>query len=128
MLRYTLAAVGCATLLLSAPAFAVIEDYSYPGTTCRSIPWAIAGSFQYLTSPAGIAFVHDVWENNTVSCPFRATTYSTQTYGIYYVGLYGYHNTHAEPVSCTLTIRQGNGSGILYSESRSSPTTEGLFH
>jgi hypothetical protein len=128
MLRYALAAIGCATLLFSRPAFAVSEDYMYPGVACRPLPWAIAGSFLYFTSPAGLAYVQNDWENNGVACPFRMRTYSTQTYGINYVGLTGYHNFHTSPVSCTLTIRQGNGTGILYSETRDSPTTPGIFH
>jgi len=127
MIRYILSAIGCAALLFSTPAFAEIEDYTYSGVTCRASPWAQVGSFLFFTSPAGIVYVKNDWENNGVACPFRTRTSSTQTYGMYYVQLYGIHNWHTSPVSCTLTIRQGNGTGILYSEVRNSPTAPGPF-
>jgi hypothetical protein len=117
--------VGLAISALSGSASANPENYTYTGMTCRTSPWATNNHMMYVnTGPARVTTAPT--SDPRVACPIRVKVVPG-SYGISSVRLFGFHNSQPNPLTCTLVIRDGNGLGISYQESRSSPATPGIF-
>jgi hypothetical protein len=131
MKRYLIALAMISGMLPFAPAAeatATLQDYAHPGVLCRAQPNYLDGDIRYMSSPAGIGNANR--DNfNTIDCPIRARAYDPAGYGINHVQLYGFKNARVDDaeVTCTLMIKAGNSTTILYVETRQAPAVRGNF-